>query len=215
MGTDIYGVIEVRDLTRASALDDLLGTASQNEAPWVHCMELYPLYPGGDYQPLGCLFGIRNWNSWEPVAEGRGLPTDVSEAVRKEYEHDAEFDRAVGRSTWISWPELRDLDLTVTPLARGVLEVNENGSGLYHCYRIEDEWPAEVVAEYGPPPLSESPVGAAYSSWQHGSTTLTYKKVTRNDVLGPGTGWEHVFAVMRTLAKRFGEEGVRLVVWFD
>ncbi|GAB1644236.1 hypothetical protein [Krasilnikovia sp. MM14-A1259] len=215
MGTDIYGAIEVRDLIGATALDGSISAASKQEARWMHCMDLYPLYPGGDYSPLGCLFGIRNWNGWEPVAEGRGLPADVSETVGKDYEHDAEIDQAVGGSTWVSWPELRDLDMTVTPLARGVLEVNQNGSGLYHCYRIEDEWPADVVAEYGPSLAGESPVSVAYGSWQHGTTTFTYKKVTRNDVLGPGTGWEHVFAVMRTLAERYGEEGVRLVAWFD
>ena len=140
---------------------------------------------------------------------------DVSEAVREDYEHLAEMDAAIGHSTWVAWPELRDLDMTVTPSGRGVLEVNDNGSSLYQCYRVEDRWPAEVVAEYGPPPVGDSPVGAAYGSWQHGTTTFTYKEVTRNDVLGPGTGWEHVFAVMRVLAQRFGEEGVRLVVWFD
>ncbi|WIM92795.1 hypothetical protein ACTOB_004750 [Actinoplanes oblitus] len=215
MGTDIYGAIEVRDLIGAAALDGPLDADPHNEAPWVRCMDLYPLYPGGDYQPLGCLFGIRNWNGWEPVAEGRGLPADVSEAVRKEYEHDAEIDRAIGGSTWVSWSELRALDMSVTPLARGVLEINENGSSLYHCYRVEDEWPADVVAEYGQPMVGESPITAAYGSWQHGATTLTYKRVTRNDVLGTGTGWDHVFAIMRSLAKRFGEEGVRLVVWFD
>ncbi|MDI6105579.1 hypothetical protein QLQ12_44070 [Actinoplanes sp. NEAU-A12] len=206
MGTDIYGAIEVRDLIDA---------ASDREASWVHCMDLYPLYPGSDYSAFGCLFGIRNWNGWEPVAEGRGLPADVSDPVRKDYDHLEEIDAAIGAATWVSWPELRDLDMTVTPLARGVLDVNENGSSLHHCYRVEDEWPADVVAEYGPPPAGESPVGAAYGSWQSGGATLTYQKVTRNDVLGPGTGWDHVFAVMRTLAQRFGDENVRLVAWFD
>jgi hypothetical protein len=206
VGTDIYGAVEVCDLHSA---------ASQDEAPWVRGIDLHPLYPGGDYSPLGCLFGIRNWNGWEPVAAGRGLPADVSETVRQDYEQLAAVDAAIGGSTWVSWPELRDLDMTGTPSARGVLDVNENGSSLHHCYRVEDEWPAEVVAEYGPPPLGASPVGAAYGSWQHGTTTLTYKRVTRNDVLGPGTGWEHVFAVMRALAQRFGDEGVRLVAWFD
>jgi hypothetical protein len=215
VGTDIYGAIEVRDLRGGAALGDLIGATSHRESPWVHGMDLYPLYPGGDYSPLGCLFGIRNWNGWEPVAEGRGLPADVSEAVRKDYEHSAEIDAAIGDSTWVSWPELRDLDMTVTPLARGVLEVNANGSSSYHCYRVEDQWPAIVVAEYGPPPVGESPVDATYGSWQHGTTTFTYKRMTRNDVLGPGSGWEHVFAVMRALAHRFGEDGVRLVVWFD
>ncbi|GIE78474.1 hypothetical protein Aph02nite_44240 [Actinoplanes philippinensis] len=206
MGTDIYGVIEVRDLKRAAAL----GADSHHDVSWVHCMNLYPLYPGGDYQPLGCLFGIRNWNGWEPVAEGRGLPPDVSEAVRNEYEHDARIDDAIGGSTWVSWPELRDLDMTVTPRARGVLEINEN-----RYYRVEDEWPSDVVAEYGIPVVGTSPATAAYGRWQHGAINLTYKRVTRNDVLGAGTGWDHVFAVMRSLAERFGEEGVRLVAWFD
>ncbi|GHG54173.1 hypothetical protein [Streptomyces griseocarneus] len=35
------------------------------------------------------------------------------------------------------------------------------------------------------------------------------------DAVGPGTGWEHVFAVMRALAGRFGGDGVRLVAYFD
>lgn len=214
MGTDIYGAIEIRDLTGAAALDELIGTSSDREAAWMRCMDLYPLYPGGDYSAFGCLFGIRNWNGWASVAGGRGLPADVSDAVRHEYEYAAGLDAVIGGSTWVAWPELRDLDMTVTPLARGVLVVNEDGPGLDWCYRVEDEWPAAVVARYGPP-LGESPVGAAYGSWRHGSTSFTYKQVTREDVLGPGTGWEHVFAVMRCLAQRFGDEGVRLVAWFD
>lgn len=154
MGTDIYGVIEVRALAGA-----------EPEARWVHCMDLYPLYPGGDYSSLGCLFGIRNRNGWEPVAEGRGLPADVSDAVRESYEHDARIDAAIHGGTWVCWPELRDLDMTVTPRVGGI--------------------------------------------------ACAYERVTREEVLGPGTGWEHVFAVMRTLAQRFGDEGVRLVAWFD
>jgi hypothetical protein len=101
VGTDIYGAIEIRDLIGAAALDDLLGAASPREAPWVHGIDLYPLYPGGDYAPLGCLFGIRNWNGWEPVAEGRGLPTDVSEAVREDYERLADIDAALGCGTGV------------------------------------------------------------------------------------------------------------------
>jgi hypothetical protein len=81
-----------------------------------------------------------------------------------------------------------------------------------HCM---DQWPADVVARFGSPPLGESPAGAPHGGRRQGDTRLTFRKLTRNDVLGPGTGWEHVFAVMRTLARRFGDDGVRLVVWFD
>jgi len=126
-------------------------------------MDLYPLYRGGNYQPLGCLLGIRNWNGWEPVAHGRGLPADVSEVVREDDEHAAEIDRAIGGSTWISWPELRDLDMTVTASARGVLEVNEDGSSLYRYYRIEDEWPADPASARSAPSTAVGSMAAPRS----------------------------------------------------
>ncbi|MBB4691247.1 hypothetical protein BKA14_001395 [Actinoplanes abujensis] len=34
-------------------------------------------------------------------------------------------------------------------------------------------------------------------------------------MLGPGTGWEHVCAVLRALPDRFDPTGVRLIAWFD
>jgi hypothetical protein len=39
--------------------------------------------------------------------------------------------------------------------------------------------------------------------------------LTAGTVLGPETHWPHVFAVMKALADRFGDDGVRLVVAFD
>ncbi len=68
---------------------------------------------------------------------------------------------------------------------------------------------------YGTPPSGASPVEAPAGRWEVSGATLEYRPVTRRDVLGPGTGWEHVFAVMQALAGRFGPGGVRLVVWFD
>jgi hypothetical protein len=43
----------------------------------------------------------------------------------------------------------------------------------------------------------------------------TYEPLTAGVVLGEGTHWPHVFSVMKALAGRFGEDGVRLVVAFD
>ncbi|MGV9568604.1 hypothetical protein ACWDRX_02820 [Streptomyces nigra] len=42
-----------------------------------------------------------------------------------------------------------------------------------------------------------------------------YEPLTAGTVLGPDSDWPHVFAVMRALAGRFGDDGVRLVVAFD
>jgi hypothetical protein len=201
VSTDIYGSIEIREPAR--------------EVPWVRYLDLWPLYPHNVYAALSCLFGVRNWPGWEPVAAGRGLPADVSEAVREEYEELSRVDDAVRGSTWVSWPELRDLDMSVTPQARGVLAVGPAPHGPWWELRIDDYWPEAVVTEYGMPPVGASPIDAPYGTWQQGPTTFEYRRMSRLEVLGPGTGWEHVFAVMRTLAGRFGDENVRLVAWFD
>lgn len=51
--------------------------------------------------------------------------------------------------------------------------------------------------------------------WVSDELTCTYEPLTVGAVLGPETHWPHVFAVMKALAGRFGDEGVRLVVAFD
>ncbi|MFI6921860.1 hypothetical protein ACIBIZ_18090 [Nonomuraea spiralis] len=155
MGTEIYGYIEAR---HPPAHEDWY-----EGDPWTAVsIPLYPLYDEQDYESFACLFGVRDRLGWVPVAPGRGLPPDVSEPVRTDYEHAARLDAAVHGCTWISWAELRDLDMTVRP-----------GTG-----------PADAAP-------------------------------TRLDVLGPETGWGPVLGVMAALARRFGADGVRLVVWFD
>ncbi|GGN51279.1 hypothetical protein FHR83_008970 [Actinoplanes campanulatus] len=75
---------------------------------------------------------------------------------------------------------------------------------------VRDEWPEEV----GRPPLGPSPVGAPFGSWQVDDITYEFKKLDRQHVLGPGTGWDKAFDVLRALAAIHGDDGVRLVVWF-
>ncbi|MBB5776729.1 hypothetical protein [Nonomuraea jabiensis] len=207
MGTDIYGYIEAR---HPRADEDWY-----DGDVWAVSMPLYPLYDGRDYESFGCLFGVRNRLGWTPVAAGRGLPVDASESVRTDYEDCVRIDAAIHSCAWVSWAELRDLDMTVRPAARGVLDVHSGPGSSISRYRVDDQWPENVVEEYGIPPLGASPVEAPKGSWEVSGATLEYGPVTRLDALGPGTGWEHVFGVMQALALRFGPGGVRLVVWFD
>ncbi|WP_449065643.1 hypothetical protein, partial [Planomonospora algeriensis] len=135
-----------------------------------------------------------------------------------DYEDSVRVDAAVHGCTWLSWAELRDLDMSARPAARGMLQVHsgpDSLSHMIHSYRIDDRWPGEVVEQYGIPPLGDSPVGAPAGRWEAAGATFEYGPVTRLHVLGSGTGWEYVFDVMRALAQRFGDDGVRLVVWFD
>jgi hypothetical protein len=82
-------------------------------------------------------------------------------------------------------------------------------------YRVDDTWPQEIIDKYGPPPGGASPADVPPRRWTVGEVELEYRLLTRLDVLAPGTGWKHVFAVLRALAGRFADDGVRLVVWFD
>ncbi|MEV0306573.1 hypothetical protein [Nonomuraea fuscirosea] len=206
MGTDIYGFIETR---HPCADEDWY-----DGEPWSVSTPLYPLYDGCDYDAFGCLFGVRNRLGWTPVAAGRGLPADVSEAIRHDYEKSVHIDTAVHGCTWVAWAELRDLDMTVRPAARGVLRIRSAKSVL-HQYRIDDQWPEELVDLYSIPPFGVSPDRALAGRWDLPDVTLEYGPSTRQAVLGPGTGWEHVFRVMEALGRRFRPDGVRLVVWFD
>ncbi|MFE3032092.1 hypothetical protein ACFXKY_10605 [Streptomyces canus] len=54
--------------------------------------------------------------------------------------------------------------------------------------------------------------GASWVCWAE--LASPYDPLTINSVLGPTTHWPHVFAVMRALAGRFGDDGVRLVAAF-
>jgi len=52
-------------------------------------------------------------------------------------------------------------------------------------------------------------------AWTSGETTYTVTPMTLGTYFGPGTPWGHVLAVMRALAGRYGDDGVRLVVALD
>ncbi|MFG2792752.1 hypothetical protein [Streptomyces sp. NPDC048419] len=51
--------------------------------------------------------------------------------------------------------------------------------------------------------------------WITEDLMCTYEPLTVGAVLGPEAHWAHVFAVMKALAGRFGDDGVRLVAAFD
>ncbi|MFF3577850.1 hypothetical protein [Streptomyces mirabilis] len=127
MGTDIHDGIEFRHPGT--------GTEYYDGEPWVAALDIWPLYDETDYAAFGCLFGVRNYAGFQPLAPGRGLPVD-SEATR----------------------------------------------------RVE---------------------------WTTDELCCAYEPLTVGAALGHETHWQHVFAVMKALAGRFGDDGVRLVVAFD
>ncbi|MGQ4385189.1 hypothetical protein [Streptomyces sp. SAS_270] len=98
MSTEVSGMIECRPGARLWGPDD-------EDSVWHAAIDLFLLNNGNAYVALACLFGIRNYFGFHPLAEGRGFPGDVSEGLRIEY---AAYGGPpdVHGTTWITWAEL-------------------------------------------------------------------------------------------------------------
>ncbi len=102
MSTDVSGMIECRPGARLWGLDD-------EDSVWEVGIDLFLLNRGNAYDGLACLFGIRNYFGFRPLAEDRGFPDDASEGLRDEFAryggpHD------VHGTTWLTWAELETTD---------------------------------------------------------------------------------------------------------
>jgi hypothetical protein len=204
MGTDVSGFIECR----APALG--LGAPR----PWQAAIDLDLLYDARSYDAFGCLFGVRNYALFRPLAAGRGLPDDLSATVREvagRWErHDA---------TWISWAEVAAVDWD---------EPAEGVDQRLHEYRRQPDGGLKFVGKslWGPrltevTGASREEVMAGRVRWEEGQefvlgdVVFRAEVLRRRDVVPPDGDWKYVWRVMETLAERAGPEDVRLVVWFD
>jgi hypothetical protein len=191
MGTDIDGWIECRTLV------------VDNET-WDAVMDFRFIYRGRDYDSFGCLFGVRNTANFRPIAPDRGLPHDVSEQVKKE----ATF-AGLYAHTWITWSEIRNIDWEEypEPVVHRILVYKRTESG---------ELVYIGINEYSP--SFEKYVGYSRGNWQEGEewefddTVFRVERLKRKAIR---IGWEATFKVLEVLANLYGDDNVRLVVWFE
>ncbi|MGW4647947.1 hypothetical protein [Kitasatospora sp. NPDC004289] len=206
MSTDIHGGIEFRHPGVDAGYDE--------GEPWVMAMDLWPLYDQSDYAAFGCLFGVRNHAGFAPLAADRGLPADVSSDLRTDLGAMLETGD-LHSATWVDWAELSGIDPGATPAVfSGRLSWSTTAlPSLVHQRLVADRWTADVADTVGPPPPDLDRSRPA--EWNSGDLRCRYEPLTVGSVLGSGSGWEHVFAVMKALADRYGDRHVRLVVAFD
>lgn len=201
MVTDIFGGIEVRD------------PRPFDGPPWIKAMDLDLLLDGGGpvgaYPAFAYLFGVRNQYGFKPIAESRGLPTDVSAAMLDALEPTSDFVSI----SWVAWSELMSLDLD-GPFGHvvGHLEWSD-GSALVRSRLVPAAPTTDELAFAGPTAATLNLTEA--SDWEHDGFVYRYRPMTLGTYFGPTLPWGHVFAVMHALAGRFGDDGVRLVAAFD
>lgn len=205
MGTDIHGLVECRWDRR---LDE-------DDRRWNAAIDLDHLYHGRSYAAFGALFGIRDTASFRPLAPGRGLPSDASEEARSGYEGWG----AAHSASWITWAELSaaDWDEVAADVDDCVHEYRRGTDGAWELYGRNSDLTrfAEVSGLSSPHDLYRAgrtqPEG---TEWHDGDRLFRIGRLTRRQAVGESE-WGAVWAVMRTLAGIHGDEGVRLVVWFD
>ncbi|MBB4940412.1 hypothetical protein FHR32_004717 [Streptosporangium album] len=201
MGADIDGVIESRS----------------TGGRWEVEVDLLDFRLGRDHDAWDCLFGVSGaWGVERPLFAYRGLPSDVSDPVREtgigDYQHS---------HTYATWAEVAAVDWDA-PLADGP------------AWSWVGEWRPGEDGELAPrvveatPELGEAAADAfgghlllAPSKWPPGGEVhlngVLYRPVVLTArMLAPPDEerWAPVWQAMRDLAAEYGDENVRLVVWF-
>ncbi|TLS40507.1 hypothetical protein FE633_41190 [Streptomyces montanus] len=220
MGTDIHGYVECRAWGPGLA---------PGESAWQSAISLSVLGTTRDYPAFDCLFGVRSWGRWEPIAADRGLPADAAARTVAELES---WGGAAFGVTWLGWDEVLAIDWDEPALPRA--------TDIARYRRLPDQrlelvhrsvWSRGFARASGVDTLTTDPGRISElwdegTEWHVGNTVFRAERARRRDAVPPPAGgdgnhkdgdssWEPVWSVMRTLAGVHGEQHVRLVVWFD
>jgi hypothetical protein len=169
-------------------------------------IDLFWLYAEPDYDSFGCFFGVRNYAKFRPLAPGRGLPADVSLEVKQDAERFGTY--AFGH-TWMTWDELKQIDWD---------EESEHVDERVHKYRRNQQ--GELVKTSKAVYESEFAERVGYDQciddqeqeWDLGEVVYRRERMKRKEMKA---NWEVLFHFLEILAARFGDDHVRLVVWFS
>ena len=208
MGMDISGFVECRAWHLHEDGEDVV---------WQAAIDLFFLNITRNYDAFGCLFGMRNYANFKPLAPERGLPADASETVRAELDGLAQWpDQAYG-TTWITWAELKavDWDEPAEQADCRIHRYQQTADGLRFIGKAA--WDSRFTQAVGlPEPVPGQAMACPEGSeWLIGDTFYRAERIRRRDAVPKDGAWKPVWSVMEALASQSGDENVRLVVWFD
>lgn len=211
MGCDIHGYIEVKKSDWADY--------------WDACMDIKSII-GRNYSMFATLFGVRNYDEFNAVAPDRGLPQNVSDEVKADFET---WGCDAHSPSFITLQEFKNINW------------DEHGTTLSQfidCYKLGENKP---FASF----ISSSELRPAdYRLLQQGETVtkgeITYKRNFSKKSDAKSKDWELLFSIMEQLQNFYDERAkeyasndpeivdekpqivphvdtsrVRLVVWFD
>jgi hypothetical protein len=206
MGCDIHGVFEAHN---------------PDADRWRYLGRLWP-HVGRCYDTFGSLFGVRNMAQFEPLFADRGLPDTRGwkfDSIIKEYEdpdyHDGSLIGTVDfhSPTWVMLPELMDVDWDEeadAPDRRySVLDENKEPTG------SKSAWSSGHTQLYQQHEEELAAGEAVPFETSDGEQRYLQRRVqTRREALSGAWEWV-IFDLMPLFGERYGEENIRLTVWFD
>lgn len=197
MGCDIHGYVEVDK----RHYDD-------EDSWWKPAGNLFP-FVGRSYDSFGCLFGVRNYAGFEPVADGRGVPSNLSREVKEDYQS---WGSDAHSASYLTFSEIKDIDWQETATREderySILDENKEPTGTKFSLGPASGW-NEIVKENKDAIENGEPVPN-----ESGEKYIQKRQLTREEAISGAWDWL-LHEYMGLLADRFDNESVRLVVWFD
>jgi len=197
MGCDIHGYVEV---DKRHSNDD--------DGWWKPAGNLFP-FVGRSYDSFGCLFGVRNYAGFDPVAENRGLPANLSREVRTERNSWGEDGHS---DTYLTFAEVLEIDWSEQAERHdrrySILDENKEPTGTKFSLGPASGWTDIVEANQ-----DAIDNGKAIPN-EDGGKYIQRRKPTREEAISGSWDWV-LNEYMALLADRFDNKSVRLVVWFD
>ena len=153
----------------------------------------------------GCLFGVDNFAGYVPLFADRGAPEDLSADLEDKasplHEH--------RHPSWALWSELKQVDWDELAPQRDLrvteLELRDGSEAMTGTKWLNDPRWDGVRASLERDPSATVTVG---------SRRFRRLILKRRDAL-TDTDFPLLMKLMASLAERFGDDGVRLTVWFD
>ena len=188
MGCDIHGAVEVK---------------SPYSKDYDYVLNIKSLI-GRDYDAYGLLFGVRNYANHEPIAEGRGLPDNISRQLKEDVEG-----WGIGHSkSWITLDEIRKIDLE-----KETIELDSR----IHQYRMNQSGVLESFSKFssgGDITNEDIERMRKGETIQKDNNYYRMEKLRVKDSLGKS--WQALFKIMEVFAEiGHKPEDIRMVVFFD
>lgn len=209
MGCDIHGLVEVNWYGKHE------DHYEETPEDWLCAIDNIGMWVGRSYDTFGLLFGVRNYANFEPVVPERGLPNNMSERLQDRVDRFRNHDggNLIGSvdfhsQSYITLKELKEIDWE---------ETTKEPDSRIRVFNEDDEMKMKAA---GIGSLSDEEVeriedGEEVVKERDDGTVRKYRleRMKKKDALSKP--WEDLIEQMDHFGKIYGEENVRLVVWFD